>query len=290
MTRLFVIIIILILFLMGFIPNVPLHPVLRVILIGHNPFNLKRLFNNSQDVGCLWDLPWIVGYMLSIVFIETETTAMMFMDSEIGSSSIEVPPNGIGSELEGRPEILRMDQNPQQPTGDGDREVTSSSSGNWRQYLDLSSDKEGDSAPDTSTARVPNQGQQQGEEAGPSNQPLPVEAYPYSDHEVIGGDSVSAIQLRLLRKKPFPSANIIRMARLDAQDIFEVKVDIIKIMAQWDPTGDWMGRGARALDNMRTDSGEEFLVRLCEIRKDLEEIGPLADIFSTLQEKVFKKR
>lgn len=100
---------------MGFIPNVPLHLVLRVILIGHNPFNLKRLFNNSQDVGCLWDLPWIVGYMLSIVFIETETTAMMFMDSEIGSSSIEVPPNGIGSELEGRPEILKMDPNPQQP-------------------------------------------------------------------------------------------------------------------------------------------------------------------------------
>lgn len=40
---------------------------------------------------------------------------MMFMGSEISSSSIEVMPNGIGSELEGRPEILRMDQNPQQP-------------------------------------------------------------------------------------------------------------------------------------------------------------------------------
>lgn len=139
LARLFVIIIILFLFLMGFIPNIPLHLVLRLILIGHNPFNLKRLFNNSQDVGCLWDLPWIVGYMLSIVFIET--TAMMFMDSAICSSSIE--PNGIGSELEGRPEIFKMDQNPQQPTGDGDREVTSSSSGNWRQYLNLSSDKEG---------------------------------------------------------------------------------------------------------------------------------------------------
>ena len=40
--------------------------------------------------------------MLSIVFIET--TAMMFMDSAICSSSIE--PNGIGSELEGRPKIF----------------------------------------------------------------------------------------------------------------------------------------------------------------------------------------
>ena len=46
-------------------------------------------------------------------------------------------------------------------SGDGDREVTSSSSGNWRQYLNLSSDKEGDSSPDPSTARAPNQGQQQ---------------------------------------------------------------------------------------------------------------------------------
>lgn len=68
-----------------------------------------------MDVGCLGDLPWIVGYILSIVFIETEATAMMFMGSEISSSSIEVMPNGIGSELEERPEILRMDQNPQQP-------------------------------------------------------------------------------------------------------------------------------------------------------------------------------
>ena len=95
--------------------------------------------------------------MLSIVFIET--TAMMFMDSAICSSNIE--PNGIRSELEGRPEIFKMDQNPQQPMGDGDREVTSSSSGNWRQYLNLSSDKEGDFAPDPSTARAPNQFQQQ---------------------------------------------------------------------------------------------------------------------------------
>lgn len=39
---------------------------------------------------------------------------MMFMDS--ASSSIEVMPNGIGSEFPGRPEILRMDQqNPPQP-------------------------------------------------------------------------------------------------------------------------------------------------------------------------------
>lgn len=39
---------------------------------------------------------------------------------------------------------------------DGDKEVTSSSSsGNWRQYLNLPSPKEGDSAPEPSTARAP---------------------------------------------------------------------------------------------------------------------------------------
>lgn len=141
LARLSVIIIIILLFWMGFIPNIPLHLVLRLLLIGHNPF--KGLFNNSQDVGCLWDLPWIVGYMLSIVFIET--TAMMFMDSAICSSSIE--PNGIGSELEGRPEIFKM-----APSGDGDREGTSSSSGNWQKFLNLASDREGDSTHEPSTS------------------------------------------------------------------------------------------------------------------------------------------
>lgn len=33
---------------------------------------------------------------------------------------------------------------------------------------------------------------------------------------------------------------LINMARIEAQDLFEVKVDIIRAM---DPTGDWMGRG-----------------------------------------------
>lgn len=80
--QIFVLIIILLMFLMGFIPNIPLHLILKILLIGHNPFNLKRLFNNSQGVGCLWDLPWIIGSMLSIVFIETETTAIQFMGSE----------------------------------------------------------------------------------------------------------------------------------------------------------------------------------------------------------------
>ncbi|KAK7809270.1 succinate dehydrogenase subunit 3 (mitochondrion) [Quercus suber] len=140
------------------------------------------------------------------------------------------------------------------------------------------------------SSSAPNPEQQQGEEAGPSNQPLPVEAYPYTDTEVIGGDSVSAIQLRLLGKYASPSAAIIEMARLEAQDLFEVKVEIIKLMAQWDQTGDWMGRGARALDNPRTASGEESLEKLSDIWTDLQETGPLSDVFSKLQNQVFQQR
>lgn len=55
---------------------------------------------------------------------------------------------------------------------------------------------------------------------------------------------------------PHPSAEILEITRVEAQDRFEVKVKIINYMGQWDPAGDWMGSGARALDNMRTASGE----------------------------------
>ena len=80
------------------------------------------------------------------------------------------------------------------------------------------------------------------------------------------------------------------MARIEAEDLFEIKAQIIQRMALYDPTGDWMARGARALDNPRTTSGEESLERLYDIWKDLQETGPLSDEFSRLQEKVFLKK
>lgn len=126
-----------------------------------------------------------------------------------------------------------------------------------------------------------------GEEAGPSNQPLPVEAYPYTDTEVIGGDSVSAIQLRLLEKYPSPSAAIIGGARLEAQDLFEVKVEILKLMAGLDPQGDWMGRGALALDNPHTATGEESLGKLYSLLGDLQRDGVQSATYSQLKGKVF---
>ena len=126
-----------------------------------------------------------------------------------------------------------------------------------------------------------------GEEAGPSNQPLPVEPYPYTDTEVIGGDSVSAIQRRLLEKYPSPSAATIERARIDAQDLFEVKVEIINRMADLDPQGDWMGRGARALENPRTATGDESFERLSKILEGLVQDGVNSPVFSQLKSKVF---
>ncbi|CAL0328682.1 unnamed protein product [Lupinus luteus] len=46
------------------------------------------------------------------------------------------------------------------------------------------------------------------------------------------------------------------LAGIRAEDHFRIKVDIIRRMATLDsesePEGDWLGRGARALDNPRT--------------------------------------
>lgn len=126
-----------------------------------------------------------------------------------------------------------------------------------------------------------------GEEAGPSN---PVVPFPYHENEVIGGDSVLSIERRLLAKYSFPSYEVIRMARIQAEDLFEVKVQIIKIMAGLDPTGDWMGRGARALDNPRTVTGEPSLGKLYSIRDSLNEAGARSPDFVSLQGKMLARR
>ncbi len=83
------------------------------------------------------------------------------------------------------------------------------------------------------------------EAASPARQ----DPFPYQPDEVIGGDSVLSIQLRLLEKYVFPPAEIIDRARIEAEDLFEVKVDVIRRMTPLDPEGDWLRRGARAFDN-----------------------------------------
>ena len=127
-----------------------------------------------------------------------------------------------------------------------------------------------------------------GEEAGPSN---PVRPFPYHDDDIIGGDSVRAIEQRFVErlkaKNPSPSLEDYRLARIQAEDQFEVQVDIIQAMAALDPRGDWMGRGALALKNSRTATGEESLEKLYSLLGDLQRDGVQSASFSQLKGKVF---
>ncbi|KAL2225315.1 UNVERIFIED_CONTAM: hypothetical protein Sindi_2925200 [Sesamum indicum] len=105
---------------------------------------------------------------------------------------------------------------------------------------------------------------------------------------MVGGDSVSTIQSRLLANNPSPSFEQIQRARIDAQDRFEVKVEIIRQMAPLDPDGDWERRGARALDNPHTSTGEPSLESLYNIKEDLDRNGIRATSFESLKSKVFR--
>lgn len=126
--------------------------------------------------------------------------------------------------------------------------------------------------------------------SGPEAQERTAESshrFPYEPDEVIGGDSVNSIQQRLLRRYRFPSAEVIERARSDAEDLFEVKVEIIRTMAPLHPEGDWLRRGARALDNNRTATGEESLEKLYNFLADLNEGGVQSQAFRTFKDRVF---
>ncbi|GKA54082.1 ATPase subunit 1 [Tanacetum coccineum] len=81
----------------------------------------------------------------------------------------------------------------------------------------------------------------------------------------------------------------IYLARIDAEDLFEAKVKILQRMAELDPTGDWERRGARALDNPRTATGEESLERLLSLFSDLDQGGRGSEAFVKLRGKVFRR-
>jgi hypothetical protein len=110
--------------------------------------------------------------------------------------------------------------------------------------------------------------------------------FPYEPDERIGGDSVLSIHRRLLSSKRFPSAEDIDFARMQAEDLFEVKVKIIDRMKVLDPTGDWQGRGARALDSPNSATGESSLKRLYSLLEDIDRKGRISDAFFSLSEKV----
>ncbi|XP_055824358.1 uncharacterized protein LOC129892845 [Solanum dulcamara] len=115
---------------------------------------------------------------------------------------------------------------------------------------------------------------------------------PYSYHldEVIGGDSVQSIQRRLLSANEFPSYFELTQARMEAEDLFEVKVDIVRRMAVLDLEGDWLRRGAWALENPRTATEEPSLERLHTLLSNLESRGVNSDSFKELKEKVFLRQ
>lgn len=69
----------------------------------------------------------------------------------------------------------------------------------------------------------------------------------------------------------------------EAEDLFEVKVDIIRRMTPLHPEGDWLRRGARALDNPRTATGEESLEKLHSFLEELKRDGVQSQAFQSLR-------
>jgi len=157
-----------------------------------------------------------------------------------------------------------------------------SSEGPNQGWTDLLGSSERESAGTSSSVN------QQGARPAPAPNEVapPVVPYPYQENEILGGDSVESIQRRLLGRFFSPSAHDIQMARIQAEDLFEVKVDIIRVMAGLDPSGDWMVRGERALENLRTATGEESLSRLHQMLDDLQTAGLQSATFRLLVDRV----
>lgn len=121
-------------------------------------------------------------------------------------------------------------------------------------------------------------------EAAPPSQS--VSPYPYA-FDLIGGESVEGIKRRLLlRHEGYFTFEVCELARIQAEDLFEAKVEILREMSRLDPEGPWLERGARALDNPRTSTGEESLERLFSILDQLKEGGRESDAFIRLKKKL----
>lgn len=167
------------------------------------------------------------------------------------------------------------------------------SSSEWFTYT---SDLEENSSASGGHSRSTESVNQPGEQAMPPALPVMQEAANEEDRPIFwnpdylfGGDSKNSIQRRLLSQSHNPSAQDIYLAGIQAEDLFQVKVDIIRQMATLDPEGDWLGRGARALDNPRTKTGEESLANLYKLRDELAQRGISSPSFGDLKMKVFRR-
>lgn len=126
--------------------------------------------------------------------------------------------------------------------------------------------------------------------ASSSSAPVVDDPVPPQADEVIGGDSIDSITHRLLRNISEPTARQIQMARYEAQDLFDVKVEILRKMSVLDPTGDWLEKGARALESSHSISGEMTLDKLYEWLSELQTLGVNSSIYRYLRLKVPLKR
>nr|QUV77415.1 ATPase subunit 1 [Dolichandrone spathacea] len=176
---------------------------------------------------------------------------------------------------------------PPQPQQPAPEPAASGDSLSWGDLIQSSTEGASTAGTRTPTSTGPANPVASPEEAA---SPPAVTPYPYQADEVIGGDSVHAIQSRLLANNPSPSFEEIERARIDAQDRFEVKVEIIRQMAPLDPEGDWERRGARALDNPHTSTGEPSLEKLYRFQDDLNRNGIQSEAFRLLKSKVFTRR
>lgn len=176
----------------------------------------------------------------------------------------------------GTPFIMIMQMNP------------SGSEGSWTYLYYPSTSTEGTSVNQPTAGPVPpgNAVAPTGEAASPAR----PDPFPYQPDEVIGGDSVLSIQQRLLAQYVFPPAEVIDFARIQAEDLFEVKVKIIQRMTVLDPTGEWLRQGARAFDNPRTATGESSLEKLYSIFDEIDRDGVDSQAFRSLQNKVLRRR
>lgn len=119
--------------------------------------------------------------------------------------------------------------------------------------------------------------------AGPSN----ASSFPYDENEIIGGDSVAFIRLRIMSKE---EGILFEEAHYRAEDLFDIKAQVIQEMSHLDLDGDWMNRGARALDYPKSRIGEYSLEKLHEFLADLKNEGHMSKTFSLLKERVLRRR
>ena len=163
----------------------------------------------------------------------------------------------------------------------GDASLGMNSSESWGEYIQTSTE-EGASTSSADAGPVPHGNTVENSTEGPAS----PRRFPYEPDALIGGDSVLSIQRRILASKQFPSAEEINFARMEAEDLFEVKVQIIQRMQVLYPEGDWSGRGARALDSPNSATGESSLEHLYKLLGDLDRNGRRAEAFFSLSAKV----